>query len=74
MNHPGIVAASIASGTIGSAIGFMTKGEELENQGATTLKQTTGAIGGGLYGGAIGAGIGAGLGGTALALKKVLGK
>lgn len=72
MKHPGIVAASIAGGTIGLGVGFMTKGEELENQGAGEFKQFFGSIGGGIYDGAIGAGIGAGVGGTAWALRKVL--
>ena len=74
MKHPGIIAAAIAGGTIGIGAGFMTKGEDLENQGANGFKQLTGSLGGGLYGGVIGTGIGAGVGGTTWALRKVLGK
>ena len=74
MNHPGIVAASIAGGGIGIATGFMSKGEELENNGTSGLKQFTGSTIGGLSGGVVGTGIGLGVGGTALALRKILRK
>lgn len=72
--NPGIIAAGIAGGGIGTAVGFMTKGEELENAGASEFQQLTGSTVGGLQKGAIGAGIGVGVSGTAIALKKILGK
>lgn len=71
---PAIIAAGIAGAGIGTATGFMTKGEKLENQGASTFQQFTGSTVGGLSGGLIGTGIGVGVGGTAVALKKILGK
>ena len=71
---PAIIASAIAGGGIGTAAGFMTKGEELENRGASEFKQLTGSLSGGFSGGIVGAGIGVGVSGTAVALKKILGK
>lgn len=71
---PAIIAATIAGGGIGTAAGFMTKGEELENAGASGFQQLTGSTVSGITYGIGGAGIGAGVAGTAMALKKALGK
>lgn len=71
---PAMVAAMIAGGGIGTAAGFMTAGERLEEQGAPVLQQLTGGLGNGLKDGVIGTGIGAGVSGTALALKSILRK
>lgn len=71
---PGMIAATIAGGGIGTAAGFMSKGEELENAGASEFKQTVGSVGGGLKGGLVGAGIGVGTAGTIVALRNILGK
>lgn len=72
--HPGLIAAGIAGGSIGTAAGFMTKGEELENQGASGWQQVKGSTIGGVQRGIVGTGIGVGVAGTAIALKKILGK
>lgn len=72
--HPGLIAASIAGGGIGTAAGIMTRGEELEKRGASEGKIIGGSLVGGLTHGVAGAGIGAGAAGTVLALKKILGK
>ena len=69
-----MVAASIAGGGIGLAKGFMTKGEVLENQGATPMQQLGGGLAGGIGQGLVGAGIGLGISGTAVALKNILKK
>ena len=69
-----LIAAGIAGGSIGTGIGFLTKGEELEEQGATYWQQFTGAIGGGIKTGIGGTAIGVGSAGTIMALKKILGK
>lgn len=71
---PAIIAAMIAGGGIGTAAGFMTAGERLEEQGAPVSKQLTGGVGNGIKDGIIGTGIGAGVSGTALALKSILRK
>ena len=71
---PAMIAAMIAGGGIGTAAGFMTAGERLEEQGAPVSKQLTGGVGNGIKDGIIGTGIGAGVGGTALALKSILRK
>ncbi len=71
---PAMVAAMIAGGGIGTAAGFMTAGERLEEQGAPVSKQLTGGVGNGIKDGIIGTGIGAGVSGTALALKSILRK
>lgn len=71
---PALIAAGIAGGGIGTAVGFMTKGEELENMGASEMKQLTGSTVGGITHGIAGAGIGVGVSGTAIAIKKILGK
>ena len=71
---PSMVAAGIAGAGIGVATGFMTKGEELENQGATIMQQFGGSVVGGLGGGLAGAGIGLGVSVTAVALKHILKK
>lgn len=71
---PSMVAAMIAGGGIGTAAGFMTAGERLEEQGASIPKQLTGGIGNGIKDGVIGAGIGAGVSGTAIALKQIFRK
>lgn len=71
---PSMVAAGIAGAGIGVAAGFMNKGEQLENQGATSMQQLGGGIAGGLGGGIAGAGIGLGVSGTAVALKHILKK
>jgi hypothetical protein len=71
---PAIIAATIAGSGIGSAVGFMSKGEQAENQGASTSAQFKQSSFGGLSGGFVGAGIGLGVSGTAVALKKILGK
>ena len=71
---PAMIAAMIAGGGIGTAAGFMTAGERLEEQGAPVSKQLTGGIGNGIKDGLIGTGIGAGVSGTAYALKQVFRK
>ena len=71
---PAIIAASIAGGGIGLAGGTMVKGQKLEEQGASEFDQLVKPLGTGITTGLIGAGIGAGVSGTAVALKKVLGK
>lgn len=71
---PSMIAAGIAGNGIGTAIGFMTKGETLENQGATVGQQFGGSLIGGFSGGLVGTGIGLGVSGTAVALKKILKK
>jgi len=72
--HPGLLTAGFAGGSIGTAVGFMRKGEQLENQGASDAKVIAGSIAGGFTHGLVGMGIGAGTAGTVLALKKILGK
>ena len=71
---PAMIAAMIAGGGIGTAAGFMTTGERLEEQGAPVSKQLTGGIGNGVKDGIIGVGIGAGVSGTAIALKQIFRK
>lgn len=71
---PAMIAAMIAGGGIGTAAGFMTAGERLEEQGAPVSKQLTGGIGNGIKDGLIGTGIGAGVSGTAYALKTIFRK
>ena len=71
---PSIIAAMVAGGGIGTAAGFMTAGERLEEQGAPVSKQLTGGIGNGIKDGLIGTGIGAGISGTAYALKTIFRK
>ena len=71
---PSIIAAMVAGGGIGTAAGFMTAGERLEEQGAPVSKQLTGGIGNGIKDGLIGTGIGAGVSGTAYALKTIFRK
>jgi hypothetical protein len=71
---PSMIAAGIAGGGIGTATGFLVRGENLENQGATTGQQFGGSLIGGLSGGLIGGGVGLGVSGTTMALKKVLKK
>lgn len=71
---PAMIAAMIAGGGIGTAAGFMTAGERLEEQGTPVSKQLTGGVGNGIKDGIIGTGIGAGVSGTALALKSILRK
>ena len=71
---PAMIAAMIAGGGIGTAAGFMTAGERLEEQGAPVSKQLTGGIGNGIKDSLIGTGIGAGVSGTAIALKQVFRK
>ena len=71
---PAVIAAGIAGGGLGTAYGFMSKGERLESQGATDFQQVTGSITGGISGGVVGIGIGAGISGTTMALKHILGK
>lgn len=71
---PAMIAAMIAGGGIGTAAGFMTAGERLEEQGAPVSKQLTGGIGNGIKDGLIGTGIGAGISGTAYALKTIFRK
>ena len=71
---PSIIAAGIAGSGIGTATGIMTKGEALENRGASDLQQLTGSMGAGISNGLVGAGIGIGVSGTVVALRKILGK
>ena len=71
---PAMIAAMIAGGGIGTAAGFMTAGERLEEQGAPVSKQLTGGIGNGIKDGLIGTSIGAGISGTAYALKTIFRK
>ena len=71
---PSMVAAGIAGVGIGTAAGFLTKSEELENQGASVGSQVGGSLVNGLGTGVAGAGIGLGVSGTAVALKHILGK
>ena len=72
--HPGLIASTIAGSGIGIANGFMTKGEELENQGASGWQQLSGSTVSGFTHGMAGAGIGVGVSGAMIALKKILGK
>ena len=74
MNHPGIIAATIAGGGIGMAAGAMTRGERSEERGDSGLQQTGQFLYGGITSGIIGTGIGAGIGGTASVLKHILRK
>ena len=74
MNHPGIIAATIAGSGIGLATGAMIRGERSEEHGDSGLQQTGQFLYGGITGGIIGTGIGAGIGGTASVLKYILGK
>ena len=74
MNHPGIIAATIAGGGIGLATGAMTKGERSEERGDSESQQAGQFLYCGITGGIVGAGIGVGVGGTASALKHILGK
>lgn len=71
---PAMIAAGIAGAGIGTAYGFMSKGEQLENMGASGLQQLGGSVAGGVTNGVAGAGIGIGAAGTAMALKHILGK
>lgn len=71
---PAMIAAMIAGGGIGTAAGFMTAGERLEEQGAPISKQLTGGISNGIKDSLIGTGIGAGVSGTAIALKQIFRK
>ena len=71
---PSVIAAMVAGGGIGTAAGFMTAGERLEEQGALVSKQLTEGIGNGIKDGLIGTGIGAGISGTAIALKQIFRK
>ena len=71
---PSMVAAGIAGVGIGTAAGFLTKSEELENQGASVESQVGEGFVNGLGTGIAGAGIGLGVSGTAVALKHILGK
>lgn len=71
---PAMIAAMVAGGGIGTAAGFMTAGERLEEQGAPVSKQLTGGIGNGIKDSLIGTGIGAGVSGTAIALKQIFRK
>lgn len=71
---PSVIAAMVAGGGIGTAAGFMTAGERLEEQSAPISNQLTGGIGNGIKDGLIGTGIGAGISGTAIALKQVFRK
>lgn len=70
--NPAIIAATIAGGGIGTAAGFMTKGERAEEAGASNLQQLGQSTIGGLSGGIVGTGIGAGIGGTAVALSNLM--
>ena len=72
--HPGIIAAAIAGGSIGMAANAMNKGEMSEKNGETGLHQTGSFLGGGITGGIAGTGIGLGIGSAAYALKTILGK
>lgn len=71
---PAMIAAGIAGGGIGTAAGIMSRGERLENMGVSEFEQLTGSAVGGIKYGIAGAGIGIGVGGTAMALKKIIGK
>ena len=71
---PALVAAGIAGAGFGTTIGFLKKGEELEEQGGSLFKQVAGATVGGVTSGVVGAGIGVGTAGTVVALAKILGK
>lgn len=71
---PAMIAAGIAGGGIGTAAGIMSRGEELENMGATGFQQLGGSVVGGITHGIVGTGIGIGTAGTAIALKHILGK
>lgn len=70
----GVIAATIAGASIGTASGFMVKGEQLEEQGAGELKQLTGSIGQGVQSGLIGTGIGLGAGEVVNALSSLMRK
>lgn len=74
MNNDILKAGMIAGGALGTAGGFMTRGEELENQGATDLKQVTGGLTHGMFTGAIGVGVGAGSVAVASALRGIFKK
>ena len=71
---PHLVASMIAGSGFGFAGGLMTKGEELENSGASEIQQIAGSISGGLKTGITGAAIGAGVSGTVGVLNTLLRK
>ena len=71
---PALIAVGIAGAGIGTGIGFMTRGEELENMGASGWQQLGGSTVSGITHGLGGAGIGVGVAGTAMALKHILRK
>jgi hypothetical protein len=71
---PSVIAAGIAGAGIGTTSGIMIKGEQLEKSGVSDFQGVTGTIGGGIVSGIKGAGMGVGISGTAVALKRILGK
>jgi hypothetical protein len=70
--NPSIIAATIAGGGIGTAVGVMTKAEQLEERGASGVDQVFQPMKSGLKTGIIGSGIGAGASGVAIALAGIL--
>lgn len=72
MNKDILKASAIAGGSLGFAARFLTKGEELEDDGDSTFHQVTGGLGKGVISGATGVGIGAGTTGTIMALRGIL--
>ena len=71
---PLYIAAGVAGLGIGSGIGFMKRGEESENMGESSFRQVTNGISGGVTYGLGGTAIGIGTAGTAMAIRKILGK
>lgn len=74
MNNDILKAGMIAGGSFGTAAGFMTKGEQLEEQGVSDIKQIVGGVTHGLLTGAVGVGVGAGSVAVASALRGILKK
>lgn len=74
MNSNIIKAGMIAGGSLGFAGGFMTRGQQLEEQGVSDFKQVSGGIANGLLTGVAGVGVGAGATTTAMALRGLLKK
>lgn len=74
MNNDLLKAGMIAGGSLGAVGGFMTRGEELENNGASDIKQVAGGLAHGVFTGAIGVGVGAGSVAAASALRGIFKK
>lgn len=60
------------TGGFGATGSFMVKGQQLEEQGASTSGQISGGLKYGVKNGIIAGGVGVGVSGTAMALAKIL--